>query len=48
VRATFLELDTLTIASMLPGIHAHYLAPLFTMECCITQVKTDYVKLTPR
>jgi hypothetical protein len=35
MRAAFVELDTLTITSMLPGISAHYLAMLFAMECCI-------------
>jgi hypothetical protein len=35
MRAAFVELDTLTITSMLPGISAHYLAMLCAVECCI-------------
>jgi hypothetical protein len=35
MRAAFVELDTLTNTSMLPGISAHYPAVLSAMECCI-------------
>jgi hypothetical protein len=43
MRAAFVELDTLTITSMLPGISAHYLAMLCALECRIAQLQKYYV-----
>ena len=45
MRAAFVELDTLTITSMLPGIGAHYPAMFCAVECRIAQVQNCYVKL---
>jgi hypothetical protein len=44
LRAAFSRIDTLTIASVLPGIGGHYLVPRTAMECGTTQLNIDYVR----
>ena len=40
----FSRIDTLTIASVLPGIGGHYLVPGTGMECGTAQLGIDYVR----
>ena len=44
MRATFSRIDTLTIASVLPGVGVHYLFTGTRMECRIPQPHVGYVK----
>src|ERR1700688_2865201 len=44
LRAAFSRIDTLTIASVLPGIGGHYLVPRTAMECGTSQLNIDYVR----
>jgi hypothetical protein len=44
VRAAFYRIDTLTIASVLPGIAGDYPVPRTAMECGTAQPGIDYVR----
>jgi hypothetical protein len=48
VRATLLEIDTLTIASVLPGVADNYPYPRSPMECDTPQLDTNYVRSSSR
>jgi uncharacterized membrane protein len=48
MRATFSRIDTLTIASVLPGVGEHYLFTWSWMECRNPQPDAGYVKLPVR
>jgi len=40
----FSRIDTLTIASVLPGVGGYYPAPRIATECHTTQLGIDYVR----
>jgi hypothetical protein len=40
----FSRIDTLTIASVLPGVGGYYLDPRAAMECHTAQLVMDYVR----
>ena len=48
MRATFSQIDTLTIASVLPGVGVHYLFTCDWMACRNPQPHVGYVKYPMR
>jgi hypothetical protein len=44
----FTRIDTLTIASVLPGVADNYPYPSSPMECDTPQLDTNYVRSSPR